>query len=161
MLLAVVAVGCMGIVLLGVFGGPADPSEIRSERSEDSGSAVVIGLILAILQLVLCTLARAGRGSARVGLTLTASCLGVATLLVGISALVEYADKTEWAERVGGEVQFTGAGIVGLVISGLSAVLTVIGIVLLFLPKTNAYFAEVRRLRLGPLPGESGPTIEA
>ncbi|MGC7097140.1 hypothetical protein ACPZ19_20910 [Amycolatopsis lurida] len=154
--LSVVAVACIVVVVLGVFAGPADPSEIRSGRSESggSGTAVVAGLITAIVQLVLCTFARAGRGSARVLLTLTAACIGVTLLLAGVSALVEYADQSDWAERVGGVVEWTGAGIASLVLSGLAAIFTVVGIVLLYLPSTNAYFAEVRRLRLGPLPGE-------
>ena len=155
-LLSAVALACIAVLVLNVFAGPADPSEVRSERSESggSGTAVVAGLITAIVQLVLCTFARAGRGSARVVLTLTAACLGVAMLLAGVAALVEYADQTDWANRVGGEVQWTGAGIISLTLSGLTAIFTVAGLVLLYLPKTNAYFAEVRRLRLGPLPGE-------
>ncbi|AXB45084.1 hypothetical protein [Amycolatopsis albispora] len=160
-LLSVVAVACIAVVLLSVFAAPADPAEIQLERDDDSGTAVVAGLITAIVQLVLCTLARAGRGSARVLLTLTAACLGVTLLLAGVSALVEYADQSVWAARVGGVVEWTGAGIASLVLSGLAAALTVAGLVLLFLPATNAYFAEVRRLRLGPLPGDPGPAGEA
>ncbi|QFU86282.1 hypothetical protein [Amycolatopsis sp. YIM 10] len=152
--LSVVAVACIVVVVLGVFAGPADPTEIERSESGGSGTAVIAGLITAIVQLVLCTFVRAGRGSARVLLTLTAACIGVMLLLAGVSALVEYADQSDWAARVGGVVEWTGAGIASLVLSGLAAIFTVVGIVLLYLPSTNAYFAEVRRLRLGPLPGE-------
>ncbi|MFC3449433.1 hypothetical protein [Amycolatopsis speibonae] len=127
------------------------PEGMSRLRREDSGSSAIIWfLVLGVVQMALCVVTRAGRNWARVALTVSACFVSLILLTTVIAAVAGYVDATERATVLGGEVQVPALGIVLIVIDVLVLAGTVSGIVGLHRSPVRAYFAEIRRPRLGP-----------
>ncbi|EMD30090.1 hypothetical protein [Amycolatopsis azurea] len=126
------------------------PEGVSRFRQEDSGPPVIIWfLVLGVVQMALCVVTRAGRNWARVALTVSAIFVSLILLTTVIAAVAGYLDATERAAVLGGEVRMSGLGITLIAIDVLVLLGTVIGIVGLYRRPVNAYFAEIRRARLG------------
>ena len=119
----------------------------RLAEEQQTGLRVSPLLAAAFVHLILCVLVRTGLRSVRVVLTITSVVIGLVALLSMVFSVLEYQDLAERAAVRGRQVQLTGVTVSVIVVEVLGFVSTVIGLVLLYLPASNAYIAGVRSLR--------------
>ncbi|MFJ4104880.1 hypothetical protein [Amycolatopsis japonica] len=113
-------------------------------RSEDTDPPVIVWIIvIGVVQMALCLLTRSGRSWARVLLTCSAALVSLMLLITVVHAAVTILDATAAGEGW----QLPVPGIVLVVIDAFALTGTVLGLVGLYRPSVNAYFAEIRRQR--------------
>ena len=151
--LSVISLAALWLVFL--FFSPVDiaiprmSARLAEGQAEELRTAVRTPIVpvVAAVQVMLCVLVRTGLNSVRIFLTMTAVFAALAALMSSVAKLLGYLDFTERAAVLGGHVHFTGWGIAAFVVEMLSFVSTVIGLLLLYRPASNAYIKHVRLLR--------------
>jgi hypothetical protein len=141
---SVLSLAAMWLVL--VFFSPWDIAILRMPERQ-TGARTPIVPVVAVVQVMLCVLVRTGSSSVRIFLTMTSVFAAVLALVSSAIELLEYRDFAERAAVLGGQVQLSGWGISAILIELLSFVATVIGLLLLYRPTSNAYIKHVSRLR--------------
>ena len=111
------------------------------------GARIPVLVIVAAVQAMLCVVVRTGSNPVRVVLAMTSAVTGSGALLAVVFFLLDYLDLTERAALLGGQVRLQGWGMIAIAVAVLAFVSTVIGLLLLYWPTTNAYIRHVRRLR--------------
>jgi hypothetical protein len=119
----------------------------RLAEGQQTWSGIPTVLIVAVMHVLLCVLVKTGLNLIRVVLTMTSVFIGLTALLSVVFLLLNYGDFTERAAVLGGQVHLTGWGIFVIAIEALAVVSTVIGLLLLYRPTSNAYIRLVRQLR--------------
>ncbi|KDN21832.1 hypothetical protein [Amycolatopsis rifamycinica] len=119
----------------------------RVAEEQRTGLRVSPLLAAAFVHWILCVLVRTGLRSVRVVLTITSVVLGLVALLSTAFSVLEYQDLIERAAGRGRQMPLTGVTVSVIVVEVLGFVSTVIGVVLLYLPASNAYIEGVRSRR--------------